>query len=266
MTHPSHPSHPSHSSGAPRNDPWSALPPRTLSPGPGTPPRDAGERVYQVGHHQVSISDKHRRYSPETYRLGGIGALIGLILVGSGIGSFPFFGTLFFLALLTGGILTNRHFRLVARALEIERSGHTSGPTLRQLNNGAPVMPPTPAGPPAPSAHRAQAAPRYSVPLQGVAEAPYAFDLPRDAPLHGEIVPAPGLRHGQNALKVLVSGKKVGYLAAEAADHYAPVLARYRVSRYPVVVWLGGTTGEDGVAELPVPAQLDAEFQGNWRR
>jgi hypothetical protein len=207
---------------------------------------------------------------------------------------------LIFLAMITGGILINRHLRLVARALEIERSGQTSGPTLRQLKRGLQggAGMPTPAGPPprgpmqspaqrrpagqngwagqnggagrptmqeAPMTPPAPETPRNSVPLQGVAESPDAFDLPRHQPLHGELVPAPGLRHGQNALKVLVNGKKVGYMAAEAADHYAPVLARYRVTGYRALVWLGGITGEDGLIELPTPAQLDREFQGNWR-
>jgi len=285
MTHPSHPS------GARPDDPWSAPSPQNPPPDPGVLPRDASERVYQVGHHQVTISDTHRQRSPETYRIGGIGALVGLILVGSGIGNIPFIGSIIFLAMITGGILVNRHCRLIARALEIERAGQTSGPTLRQLKRGlqdgtgmatpagsarrGPVQPGpsgrngwagqsgaygAPVPPPAPDA------PRNSVPLQGVAESPDAFDLPRNQPLHGELVPAPGLRHGPNALKVLVQGKKIGYMASEAADHYALVLARYNVPGYRVLVWLGGPTGEEGLMELPTPAQLDLEFQRNWRR
>jgi hypothetical protein len=264
MTNPSQPF------GARPHDPWAASSPQDLPPDPGILPRDASERVYQVGHHQVSISDKHRQRSPETYRMGGIGALVSLILVGSGIGNFPFIGSIIFLAMIAGGILVNRHFRLVARALEIERAGQTSGPTLRQLKRGlqdgtgvATPAGPAPQGPVPPPAPQA---PRNSVPLQGVAESPDAFDLPRNHPLHGELVPAPGLRHGQNALKVLVHGKKIGYMAAEAADHYAPVLARYGVSGYRVLAWLGGPTGEQGLIELPTPAQLDREFQRNWRR
>lgn len=92
-----------------------------------------GERTITVGSSKVEITDKDRKSSPGTHRGGGIALLVTAFLVGGLLGSIPGIGPFLFLIIMGGAVILNRQMRLTARALELEREGRSSGPTLRQL-------------------------------------------------------------------------------------------------------------------------------------
>lgn len=92
-----------------------------------------GKATIHVGKSSIELTDELRKNSPNTHRAGGIGAIIALSIVGLFLGLIPGIGPLLFLAAIGAGILMNRQLRLIARAIEIEASGHLAGPTLREM-------------------------------------------------------------------------------------------------------------------------------------
>lgn len=75
----------------------------------------------------VVVSEKDRRYSPLTHRLGGVAMIVIAVVVGGLLAAIPFIGPILFIGCLVFGILGNLRFRRIAAVLENERSAQRPG-------------------------------------------------------------------------------------------------------------------------------------------
>lgn len=68
------------------------------------------------------VSEKDRRYSPLTHRLGGVAMIIIAVIVGAMLAAIPFIGPVLFVGCLVLGIMGNIRSRRIAAILESERT------------------------------------------------------------------------------------------------------------------------------------------------
>lgn len=79
------------------------------------------QSTYQVGNKSVTIGDKQRRYSPGTYRVAGISAIVIFAIFGLLFAAIPGIGPILTIGVIVLGVIVNLGQRRIAKALEIER-------------------------------------------------------------------------------------------------------------------------------------------------
>ena len=70
----------------------------------------------------VIVTEKDRRYSPLTHRVGGVAMIIIAIIIGAVLAAIPLLGPVLFIGCLVLGIMGNIRSRKIAAVLERERS------------------------------------------------------------------------------------------------------------------------------------------------